>query len=350
VTTTLARPAPATATPTQAWHRRDIEGLRAVAVLLVVLYHCGVRFLGGGYVGVDVFFVISGYLITGLLLREAAATGRISILGFYARRIRRLLPAALLVTAATVVAAYRWLPPLRAPQVALDGLFTTLYGLNYRLAGVGIDYLQADAAPSPLQHFWSLAVEEQFYLLWPVLLLLGWRWKRSVLVGVVVVSLGTSLWQTAANPTWAYFGLHTRAWELGAGALVAVLGGRLPTVFAPLGVGAIVLAAVLYTDRTAFPGYAALLPVAGTVAVLLAPSRLLDAAPLQAVGQLSYSWYLWHWPFLAFGGRPRLVLAAGALGAAALTYALVENPVRELRIPARRAVAGGLAVTLLAAR
>jgi len=348
VTATLARPAPAAGAPARAWHRRDIEGLRAVAVLLVVLYHCGVPFLGGGYVGVDVFFVVSGYLITSLLLREAASTGRISILGFYARRVRRLLPAALLVTAVTVVAAYRWLPPLRAPQVALDGLVTTVYGLNYRLAGVGIDYLRSDAAPSPLQHFWSLAVEEQFYLLWPLLLVAGRRTKFA-LGALVAASFALSVWQTTANPTWAYFGLHTRAWELGAGALVAVLGGRLPKAFAPLGVGAIVTAAVVFTDRTAFPGYAALLPVVGTVAVLLAPSRLLDAAPLQAIGRLSYSWYLWHWPFLAFGGGPKLVLAAGALVAAALTYALVENPVRRLRLPARRTVAAGLAVTVLAA-
>jgi peptidoglycan/LPS O-acetylase OafA/YrhL len=352
VTTTLARPS-VRISPAAPAHRRDIEGLRAVAVLLVVLYHCGVAVVPGGYVGVDVFFVISGFLITGLLLRERERTGRIAIRAFYGRRIRRLLPAALLVTAVTVGAAYRWLPPLRAPQVALDGLLTTVYGLNYRLAATGIDYLNADAMPSPLQHFWSLAVEEQFYLIWPLLLLLARR--RLVLTTVVVASFAMSVWQTGANPTWAYFGLHTRAWELGAGALVAVLGGRLPRMFAPVGLAAIGLAAVVFTDRTAFPGYAALLPVAGTVLVLLARSdALLGARPLQVIGRLSYSWYLWHWPFLLIGPVAlgvhaglgvNLALAAGALFAAALTYALVENPVRHLRVP----VTAGLVVTLLVA-
>jgi peptidoglycan/LPS O-acetylase OafA/YrhL len=352
VTTTLARPSART-TPAAPVHRRDIEGLRAVAVLLVVLYHCGVPFLPGGYVGVDVFFVISGFLITGLLLRERERTGRISIRAFYGRRIRRLLPAALLVTVVTVGAAYRWLPPLRAPQVALDGLFTTVYGLNYRLAATGIDYLNADAAPSPLQHFWSLAVEEQFYLIWPLLLLFARR--RPVLIAVVAASFAVSVWQTGANPTWAYFGLHTRAWELGAGALVAALGGRLPRTIAPVGVAAIGLAAMVYTDRTAFPGYAALLPVAGTVVVLLARSDgLLGARPVQVIGRLSYSWYLWHWPVLMIGpvvlGRHaglglNLALAAGALSAAAATYALVENPVRQMRVP----VTAGLVVTLMVA-
>jgi peptidoglycan/LPS O-acetylase OafA/YrhL len=352
VTVTLTRPA-TPVTPAHHWHRPDIEGLRAVAVLLVVLYHCGVPLLSGGYVGVDVFFVISGFLITSLLLRELASTGRISIAGFYARRIRRLLPAAMLVTAVTVVAAYRVLPPLRASQVALDGFATTVSGLNYRLAAVGIDYLRGDASPSPLQHFWSLAVEEQFYLVWPLLLLLVVRRRRIVLSTVVVASLAVSVWQTTANPTWAYFGLHTRAWELGAGALVAVLGGRLPRILAPVGLGAIVLAAVLFTDRTAFPGYAALLPVAGTVVVLLVRSRMLGAKPLRALGRLSYSWYLWHWPFLALGPAggvgTRLLLATGALGAAALTYALVETPMRRLRMPGRRTIGCGLAVTVLAA-
>ena len=350
-------------------HRRDIEGLRAVAVLLVVLYHAGVPFLGGGYVGVDVFFVISGYLITGLLMREVTLTGRISVTGFYARRALRLLPAAAVVTAATVLAALRWLPPLRSPEVALDGLFASLYSVNYRLAAAGADYLNAETAPSPLQHFWSLAVEEQFYLLWPLLLLIFRRRPAPILSLLVAGSLAVSLWQTTANPTWAYFGLHTRAWELGIGALVAVLGARLPRRFASLlcGVGllAIGVAAVVFTAETPFPGYAAALPVAGAAAILAggltAPSGLLGEPLFQAIGRLSYSWYLWHWPFLtigpvALGVSPGLVvnlcLAGAALIAAAGTYALVENPVR--RLPAlrgrpRAAVALGLAVTLLAA-
>ena len=350
-------------------HRRDIEGLRAVAVLLVVLYHAGVPVLGGGYVGVDVFFVISGYLITGLLMREATGSGTISVVGFYARRVLRLLPAAAVVTAATVLAAIRWLPPLRAPEVALDGLFASIYSVNYRLAAAGADYLNAEAAPSPLQHFWSLAVEEQFYLIWPVLLLVFRRRPAPVLSLLVAVSLAVSVWQTTANPTWAYFGLHTRAWELGVGALVALTALRMPRRFASLlcgaGLLAIGLAAVVFTAETPFPGYAAALPVAGAAAVLAggatAPSGLLGEPVLQAIGRLSYSWYLWHWPFLtigpvALGVRPglavNLALAAAALVSAAFTYAMIENPIRRLpalRTRPRAAVAFGLAVTLLTA-
>jgi peptidoglycan/LPS O-acetylase OafA/YrhL len=362
------------AAPARATHRRDIEGLRAVAVLLVVLYHCGVPLIGGGYVGVDVFFVISGFLITSLLLREATATGRVSIAGFYARRFLRLLPAAAVVTAVTMGAAIRWLPPLRSPQIALDALFATLYGVNYRLAATGIDYLNADAAPSPLQHFWSLAVEEQFYLVWPLLLLgayaLGRRRGVAVaLTAVVLLSFAVSVWQTGANGTWAYFGLHTRAWELGVGALVAVLGLRLPrraaTVLSGAGLVAIVLAALVYTARTPFPGYAALLPVAGAAAVLIggtsAPSGLLSESLLQVIGRWSYSWYLWHWPFLMIGpyalgvapGRTvNLLLAGGALVAAAVTYALVENPVRHwtaLRSRTWLTIGCALAVTVTTA-
>ncbi|HEU5110943.1 MAG TPA: acyltransferase, partial [Micromonosporaceae bacterium] len=212
--------------------RPDVEGLRAVAVVLVVLYHAGVGAVGGGYVGVDVFLVISGYLITGLLLRDQ---GR-GLAAFYARRALRLLPAATVVVAATVAAARAWLPPLRFGEVVRDALHTTFYGLNYRLAALGTDYSAADAAPSPLQHYWSLAVEEQFYLAWPPLLAavcaLAARRRRAVLavlavlavtLGVVVAgSLALSVWQTAASAPWAYFGAHTRAWELGAGALLAL--------------------------------------------------------------------------------------------------------------------------------
>ena len=226
-------------------HRRDIEGLRAVAVLLVVAYHCGVGPITGGYVGVDVFFVISGFLITGLLLREIRTRGTISIPGFYARRALRLLPAGSVVVVATVAAAAWWLPPLRRDGILADALHTTFYGINYRLAAIGTDYLGAETDPSPLQHFWSLAVEEQFYLIWPPLLLavaVGLRRGQinttrvyAVLTVIVAGSFALSVWQTGANASWAYFGAHTRAWELGAGALIAVGAGslaRLPRVVA----------------------------------------------------------------------------------------------------------------------
>ncbi|MFG1602450.1 acyltransferase family protein [Actinoplanes sp. NPDC049265] len=368
---TITRVVPRRVTPggsRNGHYRRDIEGLRAVAVLMVVLYHAGVPLIRGGFAGVDVFFVISGYLITGQLLRD----GR--MVAFYARRFLRLLPAALLVAAVTVGAAARWLPPVRTPAIAADGLFATLSSINYRLAATGADYLTAATAPSPLRHFWSLAVEEQFYLLWPLLLIAGWALGRrrgitGALAVVVAGSFLTSLWQTTANPTWSYFGLHTRAWELGAGALVAVLAPRVPRRFASAlcgaGLAVIVLSAVVLTARTPFPGYAAALPVLGTVAVLTggvtAPSGLLGEPPLQAVGRLSYSWYLWHWPFLTIGPAAlgvsatlpvKLALATAALVAASLTYAMVENPIRRLpalRDRPRATVAGGLVLILATA-
>jgi peptidoglycan/LPS O-acetylase OafA/YrhL len=379
---TASRTASSGTRPAPSGHRRDIEGLRAVAVLLVVAYHCGLWPISGGYVGVDVFFVISGFLITGLLLREVRTRGTISIPGFYARRAMRLLPASTVVVVATVAASAWWLPPLRRDGIFADALHTTFYGINYRLAAIGTDYLGAENDPSPLQHFWSLAVEEQFYLLWPPLLLLvavGLRrhpvdTKRvyAVLAAVVTGSFLLSVWQTGGNANWAYFGAHTRAWELGAGALVAVAAGtlsRLPGTVARvlngLGVTAIGASAVLYTAATPFPGYAALLPVLGTAAVIAGgcavPSGLLAAAPLQGVGRLSYSWYLWHWPFLiiapyALGAEPavwlKVLVAGAAFVAAMLTYALVENPARNLaalRDRPWRGIGVGAALSVLAA-
>lgn len=362
---------------TRSWHRRDIEGLRAVAVLLVVAYHCGIGFVGGGYVGVDVFLVISGFLITSLLLREIRTSGTISIPAFYARRALRLLPAATVVVVTTVAAAAYWLPPLRRTGVLVDALYATGSALNFRLAVVGTDYLGGAGDPSPLQHFWSLAVEEQFYLVWPPLLLaaaVGLHRGRlrtvrvyAALAAITAGSFALSVGQTVQNPSWAYFGAHTRAWELGVGALIALGAGSLSRLSRPVaaalsgtGLAAIAGSAVLFSPTTAFPGYAALLPVAGTAAVIVGgcttPSRWLSGPALQGIGRLSYSWYLWHWPFLmiapaALGITPswwqNVLIAAGAFGAAMLTYALVENPARRLTglraRPWRAIAAGGIA-------
>src|SRR5579863_9263472 len=242
--------------------RRDIQGLRAVAILAVVGYHAGVPGMGGGYVGVDVFFVISGFLITGLIHDEVAGSGsrRLSFAGFYARRARRLLPSAILVIAATVAASAAVLSPLRAASVLRDGVFSSLYTANYRFASEATNYLSASNAASPFLHFWSLGVEEQFYLIWPALLVLAvlvWRRRSTRLAAFValatvgIVSFAVSLWLTQVNEPWAFFSLPTRAWELSAGGLVALsvpelrrLSGAVSGALGWIGLGWIVLAVV----------------------------------------------------------------------------------------------------------
>src|SRR3954447_26611047 len=169
--------------------RPDIEGLRAIAVTLVVLSHAGISTFAGGYVGVDVFFVISGFLITTLLLKELTRTGRISLPGFYARRAIRLLPVSTVVVVATLIATWLFVPATRFKSISLDALFSTFYGINWRLAYEGTDYLNATAAPSPLQHLWSLAVEEQFYLVWPLLLLAVWAGRRAYRRAAIALSV-----------------------------------------------------------------------------------------------------------------------------------------------------------------
>ena len=351
--------------------RADIEGLRAVAVVAVVLFHAGVPGTYGGYVGVDVFFVLSGFLITGLLHREVRETGRIDLGRFYARRVRRLLPAAALVVIGTVAVSALVLSPLRAADVAKDGAAAALYAANYRFASVATDYFAA-TEPSPLLHFWSLAVEEQFYVVWPLLLLLVARRGRNpapALAVLVVVSFGACVWLTGESKQWAFFSLPTRAWELGVGGLVALAAPRLrtlrpsvATVLGWLGLAAIVAAVVTYDDRTVFPGVAAALPVLGTAAVVVAgcattrygAASLLGRALPRALGRVSYSWYLWHFPVLILAApSSRLVAAALAVGSvvpAALTLRLVENPVRfSTRLTTGQSLRLGAALTAGAA-
>ena len=350
--------------------RPDIEGLRAIAVLLVVLSHVGVPFVAGGFVGVDVFFVISGFLITSLLLREAATNGRISVPRFYARRAVRLLPAAVLVLIATLIAARLFLPVVRLGGFARDALAATGYVANLRFAITSTDYLSADLSPSPLQHFWSLAVEEQFYLVWPLLMVVftGRRRLAAVLGVLVAASFALSVTETARSAPWAYFGPHTRAWELGAGALLALgatrvdrLPGWLRAAMGWCGLAAVLLAAVRYNDATAFPGWRAAVPVAGSVLLIASggagAGRLLAVRPTQVVGRLSYGWYLWHWPVLLIGPAAlglrgttgqKLALAAAALVLAWATCRWVESPLRHLgalRDRPRRGLALGLGLT-----
>jgi peptidoglycan/LPS O-acetylase OafA/YrhL len=355
--------------------RPDIQGLRAVAVLLVVAYHAGVPYVTGGYVGVDVFFVISGFLITGGLLREVASSGRISLTAFYARRIRRLLPPAALVLVVTLVAARIWGSIFQLVDTAWAAVFTALYAINYRLAAEGVDYQQAGGPESPMQHFWSLAVEEQFYLVWPALVALcviGCRRRKWLLTGVLVVVCGASLLASATvtgtDAPLAYFALHTRAWELGAGALLAVAGPRLAAlpvwpaaVVSWAGLAAILWSATAFTDETPFPGTAALVPVLGAAAVIAAGCAtargtaevLLRRRPMQGIGSVSYSWYLWHWPMVVlvplmygrtFEWWESSQVMVLALWLAVLTYWILESPTRHTRLHPGRWFDTGIAI------
>jgi peptidoglycan/LPS O-acetylase OafA/YrhL len=372
--------------------RLDIEGLRAVAVLAVVLFHAGLPGVGGGYIGVDVFFVISGFLITGLLRREVTATGTVRLGRFYGARARRLLPASTTVGVATAIAAAALLAPLRARTVLGDGIASALYVGNYRFAIHGTDYLAGDTAPSPFQHYWSLGVEEQFYLLWPALLI-GTAWLTGrprvatritpsanpflvVLALVATTSFALSLVWTHSSPPWAFFSLPARAWELAAGGLVALSADRwrrLPARAAAIagwgGLALIVLSCNQLGERTPYPGTAALLPVMGTALVIGAggaagsdgPERLLSLRGMRAIGRVSYSWYLWHWPVLLLlppllghsTGLPgRLAAVVVSAGLATLTLHLVENPGRfatSLRRSTGRSLAVGGAATAVAA-
>jgi peptidoglycan/LPS O-acetylase OafA/YrhL len=349
--------------------RPDIEGLRAVAVVAVVLYHAGMPGTGGGFIGVDVFFVISGFLITGLLWREVTTTNTVRLGRFYGARARRLLPAAATVAIATAIGAAIVLPPLQARSVFADGIASALYVGNYRFAIQGTDYLASDRAPSPYQHYWSLGVEEQFYLVWPVLIIAtAWLVRRfrkdttpgarpalpfAVVLGVVgLASLAGAVLWTHASPPWAFFSLPTRAWELAVGGLVALsieMWRRLPLLpAAVVGWGGLALIALTCTQlgpSTPYPGTAALLPVLGTALVIgggsatgaLGAGRLLCHPAMRAVGRVSYSWYLWHWPVLLLmppllgepAGLPaRLAATLVSAGLATITMHLVENPGR----------------------
>ncbi|HWS39058.1 MAG TPA: acyltransferase family protein [Actinoplanes sp.] len=305
-------------------HRGDIEGLRAVAVLLVVLAHAGVPGLSGGFLGVDVFFVISGFLITGLLRREIAATGRLDLARFYARRVVRLLPVATLVIVLTLAGAWFLAPPVRFATFAADGLAAATWTMNLRLDTAGTDYF-GDPAPSPFQHFWSLAVEEQFYLLWPLLLLVR---SRLLLAAVTVASFAWSLYDMS------YFASPGRAWQLGAGALLSLVACRRQPWLGWAGLAVVGAGALSFDETTPWPGVAALVPVLGTIAIIAAGgNRLLETRPMRWLGRMSYGWYLWHWPLLVLaapdGLQSRIGTVAAALGLAVLSHHLLENPVRR---------------------
>jgi peptidoglycan/LPS O-acetylase OafA/YrhL len=337
--------------------RPDIQALRALAVALVVLYHADIPGIHGGFFGVDVFFVVSGFVITGVLLRERASRGTTSIPGFYARRIRRILPAATVVLIATVFATYH------------DAKYVAVFIGNFHFASIGTQYFTAHQPPSTLQQYWSLAVEEQFYLVWPVLFLvitLPWKVLSPitrlifVLSVIIAISLAWCVIETNQNEIWAFFSPLTRAWELALGALLAVLGphlrGRSPrlgALLAAVGLVAILLCTWFYNSSTLWPGSAVIVPVVATGLIIAGGSlrgpesfgRVVNFAPLQWLGNISYSLYLVHWPVIVIAMQysitplplhTEIELVAISVALSAVLYYAIENPIRRSRWLAER--------------
>ncbi|WP_426132947.1 acyltransferase family protein [Pseudomonas sp. PWP3-1b2] len=348
-------------------YRRDIDGLRAIAVLAVVLFHFGVPGVTGGFVGVDVFFVISGFLITSIILREREG-GHFSFLNFWARRARRILPALLVMMSVSLVVGWFLMAPKDYSELGRSIHNQAIFISNlFFMRQDG--YFETASDMKPMLHTWSLSVEEQFYIAFPLLLaLLSSRLKhwRSALFVLLLVSFAASVWAVSHAPDKAFFLLPMRAWELLAGSMLAVMPARakrispmLAQAISAISLGLILVAVVGYDDSTAFPGLAALLPVLGVVGLIWANGQhttwvgqLLGSRVLVGIGLISYSWYLWHWPVLVFGKYANITDLAPVQLAALFSLSLllgyaswrfVEGPFRE-----RRLLAGNRAVLVSA--
>ncbi len=345
----------------------QIQGLRALAAILVTLFHA--RLVPGGFIGVDIFYVISGYLITGLILREIEKTGRLDLKSFYQRRIKRLLPTSVFVLFVTAIFAWFLLPAINRDSLGRDLFAAAAYISNYLFAWWQNDYQNLNATPSPFIHYWSLAVEEQFYLLWPIFMMVLARYgKRIVLIGVsatTLLSLLFSIYLTQAAPIWAFYSLPTRAWELGFGALLLFLPATTKKIrvlpwIAFLGIA---ISSLNFDENTAFPGKNALLPVLAT-ALLIATitywppifNDLANSRLSQWLGAISYPLYLWHWPALVLPstalGRPlrvreRIFCIALTVVLAHLTSRYVEEPLRHKKLAVRTVYVGALATTVI---
>lgn len=342
--------------------RRDIEGLRAVAVGVVLTSHL-MSEPPGGFVGVDIFFVISGFLITGLLLREYERSGTISFREFYARRIRRIMPAALVTLLVTCIAARVVFFDSRAQQTYEDSFWAAISFANWHLAANGTDYFQSTLPPSIVQQFWSLSVEEQFYMVWPVLIVAvgalamgrgvkAFRWTLAIALGIVVaVSFAWAMWQTPRDTTVAYFSTFTRGWELGIGGLLAMVTtqlSRMPRWLSMVlvwgGLAAIVYSSIVTRSDATFPAPGALPSTLGTVAVIAGGTcavamfnPLLINPVARFLGNISYSLYLWHWPVIIItetvmvkGSWQQISTAlVVSLVIATVSFYAIEQPIRE---------------------
>ena len=349
----------------------QIQGLRALAALLVTIFHA--KLLPGGFIGVDIFYVISGYLITGLILREIEKTGTLNLNNFYQRRIKRLLPTSIFVLFATAIVGLFVLPAITRDALGRDLFAAATYISNYLFAWWDNDYQNLDATPSPFIHYWSLAVEEQFYLIWPVFILFLSRYgKRAIFYGVSIsstLSLLLSIYQTETSPIWAFYSLPTRAWELGFGALLLFVPDKFfRNRYIPwLGAIGIALSVYRFDENTAFPGSNALLPVIATVVLIGSVSNwprffndLSNNRISQWLGAISYPLYLWHWPALVLPssalGRPlrireRIFCIVLTIVLAHLTSKFIEQPFRHKKIAGKKIYlffAGSTIISLVA--
>ena len=320
---------------------------------MVTLFHA--KWVNGGFIGVDIFYVISGFLITGLLLREIERTGTINFKEFYARRFKRLLPTSFFVLLVTAVASWLLIPDTMRSSLGRDIIAASLYVSNYLFAWWQADYQNLDATPSPVIHYWSLAVEEQFYLIWPLLILFFFiaatKFKKKILLTLLVATVTAlsfvfSIYQTETSPIWAFYSLPTRAWELGLGALLVLLPPiKTKKLVGLLGFIFIIVSAFIFGETTAFPGVNAVLPVLGTVMLISTinswPPFLNDVANsrmFQWLGEISYPLYLWHWPLLVlpstYFARPlaiyeRILAIIATIILADLTHRFIEEPFRK---------------------
>ena len=361
--------------------RTDIEGLRGISVLLVVLFHLEISVFSGGFVGVDVFFVISGYLLTSLFFNEIERNKFVNIFAFFSRRVRRLLPASVFTVFGTVLIGWLVLSPFALEELIKDAFAASTYSMNFRLVHQATDYLGSDSSPSVFQHYWSLAVEEQFYLIWPFIFaglakLKISREQIGILMAILIaISFGFSIIQTEEDQIWAFFMLPTRAWEMALGALIAcykdqilLLNDKLIEVLGFIGLASILIPCVLYDDFTLYPSWRAAFPVIGTALIISCAgstiSKILSFKLLTSIGKYSYGWYLWHWPLICIAKRYYFqqndlfvssVASIIAFIVAVISYKVIEKPIRELKVfstrPKKGVVLGvlstGLSVLIL---
>jgi peptidoglycan/LPS O-acetylase OafA/YrhL len=347
----------------------QIQALRALAAILVLLFHA--QIVGGGYIGVDIFYVISGYLITGLIIRELEDTRRFNFKAFYLRRIKRLLPTSFSILMVTAIVAWSLYPGTMREELGKDIFAAAIYISNFLFAFWQMDYQNLNAIPPVVIHFWSLAVEEQFYLFWPIAILIAFKWGgRKRLFQVIAVMTGASfllsLFLTQSSPIWAFYSLPTRAWELGIGALLLAIPTkyRLSTFYPIAALAAITYATLFYTDKTPFPGAAAIAPVIGTAAAIASISswpRIINFFSnlrlTQWLGEISYPLYLWHWPLLVvpmvYLGRglhiyERAIAILATLLLADITHRFIEQPLRHISLSPRKIISGALIATTIA--